>query len=79
MIPLRLCDIDTSGGAQTFTSKWQTRRKIGTQSRRFKLEALRLTESMGVNQKAKWLGVPNLSLGNWECFGSRVMLCRLCF
>jgi transposase len=31
----------------------------------FKLEALRLAESVGINQAAKRLGMPNSSLGNW--------------
>jgi transposase len=31
----------------------------------FKLEALRLAESMGFNQAAKRLGIPSSSLGNW--------------
>jgi transposase len=31
----------------------------------FKLEALRLAESVGVNQAAKRLGIPGSSLGNW--------------
>ena len=31
----------------------------------FKLEALRLAEFVGINQAAKWLGMPSLSLGNW--------------
>ena len=31
----------------------------------FKLEALRLAESVGINQAAKRLGMPSSSLGNW--------------
>jgi len=31
----------------------------------FKLEALRLAESVGINQAAKRLGMPASSLGNW--------------
>jgi transposase len=31
----------------------------------FKVEALRLAESVGINQAAKRLGVPSSSLGNW--------------
>ena len=31
----------------------------------FKLEALRLAESAGINQAAKRLGMPASSLGNW--------------
>jgi transposase len=31
----------------------------------FKVEALRLAESVGINQAAKRLGMPNSSLGNW--------------
>jgi transposase len=31
----------------------------------FKLEALRLAESVGVDQAAKRLGSPGSSLGNW--------------
>ena len=31
----------------------------------FKLEALRLAESMGINPAAKRLGMPRSSLGNW--------------
>jgi transposase len=31
----------------------------------FRLEALRLAESVGLNQAAKRLGIPGSSLGNW--------------
>ena len=31
----------------------------------FKLAALRLAESVGINQAAKRLGMPSSSLGNW--------------
>ncbi len=31
----------------------------------FKVEALRLAESAGINQAAKRLGMPSSSLGNW--------------
>jgi transposase len=31
----------------------------------FKVEALRLGESIGINQAAKRLGIPASSLGNW--------------
>src|SRR5215207_2676869 len=31
----------------------------------FRLEAMRLAESVGVNQAAKRLGIPGSSLGNW--------------
>ncbi len=31
----------------------------------FKLEALRLGESVGINEAAKRLGIPASSLGNW--------------
>ena len=31
----------------------------------FKLEALRLAESVGINHAAKRLGMPSSSLGNW--------------
>jgi len=31
----------------------------------FKLEALRLAETVGINQAAKRLGMPASSLGNW--------------
>ena len=31
----------------------------------FRLEALRLGESVGINEAAKRLGIPSSSLGNW--------------
>jgi transposase len=31
----------------------------------FKVEAIRLAESVGVNEAAKRLGIPQSSLGNW--------------
>ena len=37
----------------------------------FKLEALRLAESVGINQTAKRLGMPSSSLGNWARLSAR--------
>jgi len=31
----------------------------------FKLEAIRLAETVGVNEAAKRLGIPQSSIGNW--------------
>jgi len=39
--------------------------RIGDTPIEFKLEALRLAESVGINQAAKRLGIPSSSLGNW--------------